>query len=774
MMDYGTMARSSEKPLRRRQEWSGVGEAVVGVAATVASGLCAAEVLSTASAVAGVAFCFLAPCGVVLILRGAFLAQALEVSAWLCVFWSCGAAAGARLLTFTTKPEALVVGLGCLGAASFFVALYLPESLRLLRRRNKAFFSSCSFSQKTFSKKRTAKPDLFLWPFRGDARDARAATRRRAREALGSVAAYFLFVGLFAASDFGDGRVEVLLSRANEALRGLAQSALVAWYAWLALVAAVAVFSTKNPWLRRKLSVACLRGKTTVGFCLFWLSFVFCAAYVFSSASSASRGLGRLANLLMGLVALPVARNSAPANAAHLSFDDLIDVHAKAGYAFVVVVLFHGLFSAKSQNWTVPIVTIVFGVTAPCLLLAGLSNFIMDYLHKAALALYLATLWHAPGAWAFVLGGILLSVADHFLRYKKNKPVLVLDHALFGDLLKIDYALNVASFDDEHHDDNGEHDHNSSSSSSSRREVKHVSCFFASRISPEELLEGGSCEDCDDDDVATTFVVKASSVGGPQKPCFVSGSSSKGRRRKKLAAAYTVPTEAFSFDAGQYAWIRFFDDKRWFAAHLASSPLEGAASQYVVLTEDLRATLATTRPLEVTVEGPYGLPLVDLVRRKHRVLFVAEDLGVAVCASILRSLALQDFSIPRPTRARLLWTVKKPETFEAFAESLDLDRLRDAPAAAPFSAALHVVSSPSAKDDHFLQDLELEKEEQEDTKDDSFKGPSLDDEVTALVAGLDDPFDALLLASGSPSLLDKCRKAAATHGAAFVHAPFFA
>jgi len=187
----------------------------------------------------------------------------------------------------------------------------------------------------------------------------------------------------------------------------------------------------------------------------------------------------------------------------------------------------------------------------------------------------------------------------------------------------------------------------------------------------------------------------------------------------------------------------------WRPVYYASSPLDAAACHVLAVPPRFNKTL-----LDVSVDGPYGLPHAELVKRKHRVLFVASGASVAPCASTLRSLALQDFGEPRPTRARLVWTVENAAMLDVFADTLDLARLLEAPPSAPFSATASLESC----------DFELEHNMLSSP-------PDLLAECAALVAGLDDAYDALVFASGSDALVRDARRAALHVGAAFRTAP---
>jgi len=811
--------------------WIGVVVSGAGVCLSSSS-----SALSEKGGLAGPLFCFVAPLGLALVLRGSFEVTTRTTKAprdlfvWLCVFAGLMGAWGSYLaLSNLDDPVVAPTGLAYVGAAAYCLALWVPEA---------SGDDSRSF-------------DAFLAPYRGDPgrRDERAATRRRIREAGGAFAAYAAFVGLFLLSSSHP----LLATWWRPALlenNGL-PTELAAWYFWLASVG-LAASSTS---LRRTLARPVLG--YSLGKCLFWTSALFLAAYlgVVGGAENesgrrqgASAVLGRLANAAMGLVALPVSRNSALSAAASVSFDDLIQVHVVAAYAFVGLAVAHAATHAgKLLHRNQETIIVVFGLSAPLLLLGGarrrVNQLFFEYSHSAAAALYVAVLWHSPGAWAYVLGGLLLSAADHFLRFRKSKRVLVVSSGLCdeGRVVKFEYALRdfesstaarKRSDDRDDDDDDGplleddeanvalpllELGRRSSTSSSSRGENER-GCFFSKLKQQQQRRKDLDCDDdddCDDEDdqpeVETMFVVKASArpcfvgvgstittPGPPEDPTTTTTTPVATKKKNTAQRHHYAPTEAFSFDAGQYCWVRiresssssssssssdrktggFFSSllpttpffrRRWSSSwrplYFASSPLDRTARHLVRVTKSgwsagLASSVASSKDLEVVVDGPYGLPHLDVVRRKHRVLFAAADVGVAPCASILRSLALQDFAVPRPTRARLVWTVKTAATFDAFAESLDLPRLAAAPRTAPFSASLHVA----------YDSFELEDDEEKQLH--SPQDADLHDEVRTLVDGLDDPYDALVFAAGSSTLVDEARKVAKHHGAAFCSAPF--
>ena len=168
-----------------------------------------------------------------------------------------------------------------------------------------------------------------------------------------------------------------------------------------------------------------------------------------------ARRLGQIGNVLLGLLALPVARNSIWAEALGVSWEVGISLHKVLGYAFLSVGLAHAGFwwSTYAQagtfphdayaaptywpldghpisagpigdDFTIPTITYVFYMA---LFIFGVLTLetvrrnrfeLFYYSHHFALVVYVAVLWHAASAWYFVVPSIVLYAADRALRFR--------------------------------------------------------------------------------------------------------------------------------------------------------------------------------------------------------------------------------------------------------------------------------------------------------------------------------------------------------------------
>ena len=162
-----------------------------------------------------------------------------------------------------------------------------------------------------------------------------------------------------------------------------------------------------------------------------------------SSSNKAARTLGQLGSMLLGLLALPVARNSVWLGLFGVSWESAISLHQILGRLFVAVVVAHmlcwwvtyaqdggfpvdlwrvGYNSESADNFTIALTTyssyvmfVVFGVFT--LEFVRRRHFeLFYYTHAYALVVYVVALWHATSAWYFVAPSIALYAVDRALR----------------------------------------------------------------------------------------------------------------------------------------------------------------------------------------------------------------------------------------------------------------------------------------------------------------------------------------------------------------------
>lgn len=424
---------------------------------------------------------------------------------------------------------------------------------------------------------------------------------------------------------------------------------LLMWYGYVAVVAGAGVASLWSNALRRHLSKRVLTPAMTVGEAAFWaltaLLFVGLTIYwlrrpswggVESADLSTSelwaRILGQLANATMGLVVLPVSRNSIWTAYVGLGWEAIIRFHALSGGALVAEVVAHSILwywaerrdlkryplgfdypYPNARNWTVPLMIVV---SVAMFLAMGLlvrvrrSHWeVFKWTHHIALAVFVATLWHANMAWYYLVAGLTLYLVDRYLRFAK--------------------AAVVASTD-------------------------------------FELVSASCLDSVGVDDAAATVV------------------------------RLEYRTEHLQHEAGQLAWIHVAEVSllEWHPFTLSSSPGDATRTHHIKVRGDegswTRRLADVVRQrgadgLTLSVDGPYGTP--PGLRRYDRVLFVAGGIGVTPIASILAELlASEDDN--EIFAARLLWIAKSRRLFDIFADRLRLADLVARTGAVGLSASL--------------------------------------------------------------------------------------
>lgn len=155
-----------------------------------------------------------------------------------------------------------------------------------------------------------------------------------------------------------------------------------------------------------------------------------------------ARTSGQIASINMGLLVLPVARNSLWVASLGIGWDAMIKWHTWIGTNFLVLVLFHMICwmklyetddygwltnllwntQYKSDNWTINMqfyTMLVIFTTQGVLSMNYIRRHYFEvfyYTHHASIALFATTLWHANSAWYYVLGGLSLWFLDRILR----------------------------------------------------------------------------------------------------------------------------------------------------------------------------------------------------------------------------------------------------------------------------------------------------------------------------------------------------------------------
>ena len=159
-----------------------------------------------------------------------------------------------------------------------------------------------------------------------------------------------------------------------------------------------------------------------------------------------ARSLGRLANVVLGLVVLPLSRHSVLTGLLGISWDKTTRVYFFLCYTLLLVYLGqqgvwwmvfkdHGVFptdilplpysTLDPSNWTIPLQVICSWVAFLVLGVLGHRWVrrwcweLFHYSHHLFLATFFAVLWQ-DGAWQYVLSGLGLWFLDRFLRLGKS------------------------------------------------------------------------------------------------------------------------------------------------------------------------------------------------------------------------------------------------------------------------------------------------------------------------------------------------------------------
>lgn len=587
-----------------------------------------------------------------LLISGALAALALSLGTLAASFLKCAALLSCRAQRRGQQGVVEAAGLAYAVACIFVLTLWVPPLFDLACQRE-------ALAQGR--RPRLAQP---------------SAAKRRAGERAGVALATAALAVVLAAS------VVLPASPANfdQVSTWRVRPDVCAWYAFIAGVA----WASRRQYLRREAYFWAGLATLVSGLSGYWW-----LTRPGPPLERLGRVFGEIANVLLGLVMLPISRNSAVATELGVPHDVLLGVHGNLGRCFAIAVVAHaGLFYAARpalyppSDWTTPLACVVVGGALVALISTSMPRVRRDcwdcfkIAHFAALPLLAAAVWHAPSSWTYVGGATMLYLADRVLRFHKG-----------------------------------------------RRRPSRVECRVV------------------DDIVVLSYVHDAF-------PMLL------------VVSQKTRPTSLDAFDAGQYAWIRArgVGDYSWHPVSYSSSPLDATTTHHVQVRESDQwaAALASGRVLDLDVDGPYGSP--PALRR--RVLLVAGGVGVTPCASILRTVLLGGADCERVT---LVWVAKRRHLFYLFADALQLRALtKDQPTQA-HAAMLYETGYFVSHADHLAHAPRLVVRRGR---------PDLDAHLDTILAGLDDPSQALVFASGPHSLIDAVCQAARSRGAQF-HAESF-
>lgn len=565
---------------------------------------------------AAVLFVFLGPLGLGFMLRGSLDLVVSSVSRRLVSWVLCVLVSGALFSLVLSAQIATydgfvgTTGMVYVGVSAGLAALWLPVLFRL------AVDAAAASTGATVP-----------------AAAARTAAARRDRERAGVVAACAILVVAFVAALVSPSASDGFTLGATTTARR--RPDVVAFYAFMAAVAALGGAAQRWPsTLGRSLRAPFAGGSR--GEALFWtglcgllaslVAYWWLDAWDGSVWFTTSRVLGRLSNVLLGLLLLPVSRNSALGACLGVSYEHLIFFHVVLGNAALATMFGHFVLStswafARASTVVVGVVSLI---AVPALVYTARPSFrrrkwdIFKRVHCLSLPLVIAVLWHSRTAWFYASGGLVLYAVDLGLRYAKaaRTPVRVVEACVLDDAGLVVLAYELDDRDDE---------------------LK---------------------------DVATLFIVP--------------------KHLKQVS-----PYGAFDAGQYAWIRVGGLFDT-WHPVAYSSSPLDPTARHHVKIQGpgEWSCRLADAvaergaSGIRLAVDGPYGLPPV----LPTRLLLIAGGAGIAPLASLLRTLLLSPTSPCE--RVRLVWTAKRRALFDAFDDDLDLNELSRADTAHRFSAIL--------------------------------------------------------------------------------------
>lgn len=180
-----------------------------------------------------------------------------------------------------------------------------------------------------------------------------------------------------------------------------------------------------------------------------------------SDAENWARTFGQLGNCLMGLLILPVARNSIWTITLGFSWERMIETHIWLGYMYLGTVMSHmlcwwkvyaekgffphdilavpmfypdnslGSSTPCADDFTIPLSVVTFFIS---LIIFGVLTYptirrnhfeVFYYSHHFFLVVWLVQLWHASSAWYYITGGIGFWFIDRILRFTNGSRNIV-------------------------------------------------------------------------------------------------------------------------------------------------------------------------------------------------------------------------------------------------------------------------------------------------------------------------------------------------------------
>jgi hypothetical protein len=336
----------------------------------------------------------------------------------------------------------------------------------------------------------------------------------------------------------------------------------------------------------------------------------------------AARVVGSLCKVGMGLLVLPVTRNSVWSVAFGLPRSVQVSAHTIFGNCWVLLVLAHvGLMvvasdavgksplSAFPDNYTIGLISAAAAFSLVCVGVFAREAMRRSW-HEVFLAthvlsmatLFPAVLWHADGAWKFVLGGASLWLVDHAVRFARACMAVQCKDAKFmggssGEVLRLSYVVDGGG----------------------------KLCSPPSAKRPKSAL-----------------------LHGMGQHVYLN-----------VPELSQLEWHPFSISSAAEDRMTTHHIKSW-GAGTFTGKLHALCKQ---ATEEGRLSR-----LRINVDGPYGVPLE--YQRYEKIIFVAGGIGITNIHSSFKTLyVLAKAGLLPVTRVHLIWAAKDPRYFDMFAET---------------------------------------------------------------------------------------------------------
>jgi hypothetical protein len=366
-------------------------------------------------------------------------------------------------------------------------------------------------------------------------------------------------------------------------------------------------------------------------------------------------------NFVMGLLILPVSKNSAWSSVFGVTWEAVSVYHQVLGYLFLATVLTHmGLFwkvyaeqlafphdifatplkvHANNPSTNMAFLTVLLSIP-----IFGGSTFylvrrahyeLFYYLHFFSGVMFLFMLWHATSCWYFITAGLVMYAADVALRLTRNIATTVVVSELTACVkARADFTAVMGTWPSA---------------------VSTSTSPTSTSTSATATLTGG--------------VVKlAYTVQTPLTSTASNSNSSKGGQGQGQALSHLM---------GQHCFVNIpsISLLEWHPFSISSAPCDSATTHHISVRGDVSLSLAPTSAklqwtaklyalanklseptqqpscpfrfspsapslagLQVNIEGPYGLP--PAFERYSHVLFVGGGIGITPLHSCLRALYL--------------------------------------------------------------------------------------------------------------------------------------